>query len=98
VLFHISWTNVDPDEDSLRRALAVFQSWQPPAGAEFQGFWGTCDTTGGFAIVEAETAEALARAMAPFAPWLEFEATPILPIEVAAQIGGEAIAFRDSVS
>ena len=97
MLFHIAWTNVDTSEDSLRRILAVFGKWQPPAGAEFKGFYATADTTGGFALVEADSVEALARTMAPFAPWLSFEATPILPIELSAAIGAEAVAFRDSI-
>jgi hypothetical protein len=50
------------------------------------------------AIVEADSAETLARTTAPWVPWLSFQVTPILPIEQAAAIAGEAVAFRDSVS
>ena len=97
MLFHVAWTSVDTSEAGLRRALTVFSKWQPPAGAEFKGFYAKTDTTGGFAIIEADSAETLARTMAPWAPWLHFEATPILAIEDSAAIAGEAVAFRDSI-
>ena len=65
---------------------------------EFQGFFGFADNSGGCAIVEADSAATLARGTAPFAPWLAFETTPILPVEESAAIGAEAVAFRDSIS
>ena len=98
MLFHVTWEFTDQGEDAERRSLAVFAQWQPPEGAEFQGFYGFADGSGGVAIIEAESAQALSRTTAPWTPWLAFEVTPILPIEEATQIAGEAIAFRDSVS
>ena len=55
------------------------------------------DGTGGFAIIEADSAAALAKASAPFTPWLRFTGKPILPIEEAAAIAGERIALREAV-
>ena len=75
----------------------MFSQWQPPAEAQFQGFYGFVDGSGGVAIIEVDSAQTLARVTAPWVPWLSFEVTPILPIEEATAIGGEAIAFRDSV-
>jgi hypothetical protein len=40
----------------------------------------------------------MAKATAPFAPWLRFSATPILPVEEAAAIAGEAATARASFS
>jgi hypothetical protein len=94
MLFHVSWELVDSSEEGIRRSLAVFQSWKPPEGAEFQAFYGFADGGGGFAIVEVEDAATLDRTTAPFVPWLRFEMTPIVPIEESAAIAGEAIAFR----
>ena len=98
MLFHVMWAFTDQSEDSERRSLEVFQQWQPPAGAEFQGFYGFADGTGGVAIVEVDSVAALTRTTAPWTPWLSFTVTPILPIEEATAIGAEAVAFRDSVS
>lgn len=98
MLFHLMWAFTDQTEEAEKRSLSVFQQWQPPAGAEFKGFYGFADGTGGVAIVEADSAATLARTTAPWTPWLSFTVTPILPIEEAAAIGGEAVAFRDSVS
>lgn len=98
MLFHLTWEFTNQSEDETKRSLAVFQKWEPPAGLEFHGFYGNVDGSGGVAIVEAESAQTFARGITPFAPWLRFRATPILPIDEAAGIGGEGIAFRDSVS
>jgi len=98
VLFHVAWEFVDTSEDGIRRSLSVFSQWQPPEGAEFQGFYGYADGTGGVALVEADSVASLSRTVAPWAPWLRFTVKPIHPIEESSQIAGEAMAFRDSVS
>jgi hypothetical protein len=97
VLFHVMWEFIDTSEDGIRRSLSVFAQWQPPEGAEFQGFYGFADGTGGAAIVDADTVATLDRTIAPWSPWLRFTVKPILPIEESSQIAGEAMAFRDSV-
>jgi hypothetical protein len=98
MLFHVMWEFTDETEDGQRRSLGVFASWQPPAGADFKGFYGFADGSGGVALVEVDDAATLARTTAPWTPWLRFTVTPILPIEEASAIGGEAVAFRDSVA
>ena len=97
MLFHVTWQFIDTSEAGQKRSLAVFANWQPPAGAEFQGFYGFADGTGGVAILEADNAQTLARTTDPWTPWLRFEVTPILPIDEATTIATEAVAFRDSV-
>jgi len=98
MLFHVTWQFTDQTEEGERRSLDVFQSWQPPAGADFQGFYGFVDGTGGVAIVEADSAATIARTCAPWTPWLAFEVTPIIPMEEASAIAAEAVSFRDSVT
>jgi len=98
MLFHVRWEFVDTTEEGERRSLAVFSGWQPPAGAEFQGFYGFADNSGGVAIIEADSAATLARTTAPWTPWLRFTVTPIVPIEESTAIAEEAVQFRDSVS
>ena len=98
MLFHVSWDFIDSSEAGSRRSLAVFGAWQPPAGAEFKGFYSYAGGGGGVAIIEADSAATLAKTTAPWTPWLRFPATPILPIEEATAINHEAVAFRDSVS
>ncbi len=97
MLFHVIWEFTDQMEESERRSLNVFANWEPPAGADFQGFYGFADGTGGVAIIEVDSVATLARTTAPWTPWLRFTTTPILPIEESSAIGAEAIAFRDSV-
>jgi Protein of unknown function (DUF3303) len=95
MLFMVSWEFTDSSEDGEKRSLEVFARWQPPAGADFQAFYGFADSSGGFAIIEADDASALAEATAPFVPWLRFTAKPILPIEQSTAIAGAGIAFRE---
>jgi hypothetical protein len=97
MLFHVTWEFTDQSEEGEKRSLQVFSQWQIPAGADFKGFYGFSDSTGGVAIIEVDSAATLARVTAPWTPWLSFEARPIVPIEEATAIGGEAVAFRDSV-
>lgn len=97
MLFHVTWEFVDTGEEGERRSLAVFAAWEPPAGAEFKGFYGFADGRGGVAIIEVDSAATLARTTASWTPWLRFTTTPILPIEESSGIAGEAVAFRDSV-
>ena len=98
MLFHVMWGFTDQSEEGEKRSLDVFGQWQPPAGAKFEGFYGFADGTGGVAIIEADSAATLARTVAPWTPWLSFTVTPILPIEEATAIAGEAVQFRASVS
>ena len=98
MLFHVSWEFIDNTEEGQRRSLAIFSKWQPPAGAEFKGFYGFADGSGGVAIVEADSAATVARTTAPWTPWLRFTITPILAIEEASAIALDAIEFRDSIS
>ncbi|MEZ5099781.1 MAG: DUF3303 family protein [Thermoleophilia bacterium] len=97
MLFHVSWEGIDPTEEGQKRGMALFERWQPPEGAEFQGFYGFADGSGGFAIVEVDSVAALSRTMAPWTAFLRFDARPILPIEEQTAIEVEGIAFRDSV-
>lgn len=95
---HVTWEFTDTSEDAVRRSLAVFSKWQPPAGADFKGFYGYADSTGGVAIVEVDSHETLERTTAPWLPWLRFTTHAIVPIEESTAIATEAMAFRDSVS
>ncbi len=98
MLFHVTWQFIDPSEEGERRTLAVFAKWQPPAGADFsRGFYGFSDGTGGVALIEVDSAQTMAETINPWTPWLRFEVTPIIPIEEATQLAGQAVAFRDSV-
>lgn len=98
MLFMVGWEFIDTSEAAEKRSLEVFSRWQPPPGAEFQAFYGFADNSGGFAIIEADSAAALAEATGPFVPWLRFSAKAIVPIEESTAIALASIAFRDAES
>ena len=72
MLFHVTWEFIDTSEAGSKRSLTVFSKWQPPAGAEFKGFYGFSDGRGGVAIIEADSAATLFETTAPWVPWLRF--------------------------
>ena len=45
MLFHVEWEFIDTSESADKRSLQVFSNWQPPAGAQFQAFYGFADGT-----------------------------------------------------
>lgn len=96
MLFHVMFLFTDQTEDSEKRSLEVFAKWAPPEGADIQAFYGFVDGTGGFMTVDVDSASTLGSMVSPFTPWMSFTVTPIVPIEEAATMGMEAIAFRDS--
>ena len=96
MLFHTTWEPRDNSEEAIQRSLAFFSQWTPPDGLEFKGFWAYADGSGGVSIAEADSAATIAKATAPFAPWLRFSTTPILPVEESAAIAGEAVAARSA--
>ena len=98
MLFMVSWEFTDDSEAAQKRSLQVFGRWQPPAGADFQAFYGFADGSGGVAIIEVDSAATLAQTTAPFTPWLRFTAKPIVPIEDSAAIAGSGVAFRDTAT
>ena len=66
MLFAVSFTpRANTNEDREKRTLNLFSQWKPPAGYEFKSFYDYADGDGGIAIVEAATAEALARSACP---------------------------------
>lgn len=93
MLFLVTWEFSDRSSTGQQESLAAFSKWQP-GPAQFQGFYGYADGSGGCAIVEAADAATLARTTAPFTPWLTFTAKVLLPIQESAQIAGEAMAWR----
>lgn len=97
MLFLVTWEFSDASEAGGQRSLAVFQQWQPAAGAEFKGFYGFADNSGGAAIIEVDSIATLARVTAPFTPWLRFTHKALLPIEESAAIAGEAQAWLSTV-
>jgi Protein of unknown function (DUF3303) len=84
-------------EVASRRALDVFSKWTPPDGVTFHQFLARLDTEGGYAVVETDDARLVAEAPAKFAPWFDFDITPVLDMDTAVPITQEAIDFRASI-
>jgi hypothetical protein len=98
MLFHIYWQfKENNSEEDQKRVLELLKAWKPPAEAEFKGFYALADNSGGVAIVEIDSAATLARTTAPFTAWMKFTTTPIVTVEEAMGINGEAHAFRATV-
>jgi hypothetical protein len=90
----VSWqprSNVS--EEILTRSLQVFGKWSPAEGTNYLQFLGRIDGAGGFAVVETDDPALLARDTAIFSTYFDMTVYPVLDVQEAAQIGGEALEF-----
>ena len=95
MLFGIVYSERNPSVDGQKRSLQLFANWQSPV--EFKGHWAFA-TGGGMGLVETESPEALLESFAPWTPFFEFKAEPVVEIEGAVPIYARAQAWRDSVA
>ena len=96
MLFHVTCTFKNSDEESAARGLQLFANGTPPDGFEFKAHYSFADGSGGVNPVEADSALPPSKACAVFAPCLDFVITPIVEIDAAA--AQEALAYRGSLS
>jgi hypothetical protein len=90
----VSWqprSNVS--EELLVRSLEVFGKWSPAEGTKYLQFLGRIDGSGGFAVVETDDPALLARDTAIFSTFFDMTVYPVLDVQEAARIGGEALEF-----
>ena len=98
MLFAVTYSGTaHGDEARDKRTLKLLAAWKPPAGFEMKSWYDYADGSGGVAIVDAASPEALMEAVAPWATFLEFSVKPIVSVEVSTPIYQKAIAWRDSV-
>lgn len=94
----VTWETRDStSEEQQARGLAIFGKWSPSEGADFQQFLGRVDGQGGFAVIETDDPALIAKDMATFGPFFEFNVHPVLEIQQTASIAMEAVQFRNSV-
>jgi hypothetical protein len=92
-----SYTTRFDSEESARRNLRLFASWQPPAGFEFKMHWARADGKGGMFVAEAESAEAILEATTPWTTRLDFDIAPIVDITSAVPVFVKVQAWMDTV-
>ena len=85
-------------EEAAARSLQVFGKWTPSEGADFKEFLGRVDGRGGYAVVETDDPKLIAKDVAPFAAWFDFEVCPVIEIADTAAVDAEAIEFLASVT
>jgi hypothetical protein len=84
-------------EAAEKRSMDVFSKWTPPEGVTFHEFLVRLDTAGGYAVVESDNPLLVAEGPAKFAPWFNFEVTPVVDMTDGLPVAQEAIDFRDSI-
>ena len=97
MLFSVVYTSKHIDEQGDQRSLELFKNWTPPAGFEFTSHYAFADGSGGVAIVDVASPEAMLEALTPFQAFQEFEAVPVVEISVALPIYDKVNAWRDSI-
>ena len=95
----VSWeTRQNATEEMVARGLQVFSKWTPSPQSTFHEFVGRVDGRGGFAVVETDDPELVARDMSIFGAWFDMSVYPVLEIADTARIAGDAVEFRNSIS
>jgi hypothetical protein len=98
----VSWTyrlngSAAENEESLRRGLAVFAKWTPPASTTYHQFVGRLDGCGGFAVVETDNPSDVADVTGKFAFIADYQIYPVVDIDKSAGALQEGVEFRDSI-
>jgi len=98
----MTWTtrlggSVSDNEASVRRGLALFSKWQPPAGTTFHQFVGRVDGAGGFAVVETDNPAELLDGVSKFAVLNEFQIHPVVDMTEFVQTLQAGVEFRESI-
>ena len=96
MLFVAIYRPRQPTEESEKRSLALFASWEPPF--TFTAHWARADGNGGVAIFEADDAAVVLEGIEPFTPFFDFELSPVVEIMDAVPIFMKMNAWRDSVA
>jgi hypothetical protein len=66
--------------EDRQKVLQLFRSWVPPAGLEIKGHY--VNATGGdYVLVETDSVEPIIEATAMWAPFVEYEVTPIIAVQ-----------------
>jgi hypothetical protein len=88
-------------EEALDRSLQIFGKWSPAEGSNFLEFFGRVDGgrvdgRGGFALVETEDITSIARDVAVFNVFFDFNVYPVVDVQESARITAQAVDFRCS--
>jgi len=99
----VSWTfqwngSASENEASIRRALAVYSKWKPPASLKFLQFVSRLDGTGGFSVVETDNPMDLAHGPSRFGFFAEYQIYPVVDIVEGVQAIQQGVEFRESIS
>ncbi|MGI5220537.1 DUF3303 domain-containing protein [Nocardia sp. CA-290969] len=98
----VSWTyrwtgTATENEDSIRRALKVFENWKPVESVTYHQMVGRLDGSGGFAVIETDNPLDLADGPKIFGFFADYEVHPVVEIAESVQTIEEGVTFRESI-
>lgn len=85
------------NEASAARVLEITSKWNPSPDTTIHQFVLRVDGEGGFGVVESNNAADIAATVSRFSPLFEYAVYPVLDVEEALRIAGEAVEFRKSI-
>ncbi len=98
MLFAITYTARDTSEEKEKRSLQLFANWTPPSGYDIKAHYSFSDASGGLLIAEISSPAALTEASAPWGPFFDIKAVPVMDVSDAMPIFQKVTEWRDSVS
>ena len=96
--FGMVYTLRNTTEATDRRLLNLFTNWTPPGGFEFKSHHEFADGTGGIALLEVSSPEAMYEAIGPYRDFIDFKVSPVVEISAAVPLILKAQAWADSIS
>lgn len=99
--FIVTWTtraggDIEDNLDSEESLTKAFSSWTPPESWTISEFVTRVDGTGGLLITETDDLASIAKAVAQYVAWLDYEVIPVLDIAEGVAIGSEGAAWARS--
>ncbi len=98
----VSWTyrltgSAQENEATLRRGLAVYSKWTPPATTTYHQFLARLDGSGGAAVIETDNPADITETAGKFAFMLDYQVVPVVDIADGIQAMIAGIDFLESV-
>lgn len=98
----ISWKTrqngtAQQNHDDIKKTLATFAKWQPPADQNFVQFLARVDNQGGYAVVETDNPAGIIDGPSKFVTFNEFEVIPVVDIAEGVAQFAAGVEFRESI-
>lgn len=98
MLFAVVYVGRQDSEERGKRRLNLFKNWTPPAGFVFKSHYWYTDGSGGVALVDVASPEAMLEALGPFQAFNDFKVMPVVDAAAGVPIVDKTHKWRSSIA